>query len=167
MDEQIYKFRQKDNGRTSIFLGDMELHLPSHLQVGGITKFRLNVENNIIKLERICNKCKEYFVVQIFDPTTNKFLNVDDSKIKMKNNSFNLTCIDCEKVSNAPEQSNINPKSTTFSDTTQLNIKVDKELKKYFHLYAVNNGSNLTNEVNNALIFYKNHIENDNKETSA
>lgn len=158
MNENIINLSKEDRDNKYITLNNITINLPNFI-LGSISKYRFIIDdNNSIYLQRKCNKCENFFNVQIIEETELK--NIKDSHIRFigPKSGFHNTCYDCDKLKNTHTKSNNFLYQATDS-LVQLNVNVDNNIKKYYQLLSINNGTNLKEEINNALIFYKNHLE--------
>lgn len=158
MNENIVSLSKEDRDNKYITLNNIDITLPNFI-LGSISKYRFIIDdNNLIYLQRKCNKCENFFNVQILEETELK--NIKDSHIRFKGpkSGFHNTCYGCEELK-TPHIKSKDFLCQSNGSVVQLNVNVDNDIKKYYQLLSINNGTNLKEEINNALIFYKNHLE--------
>lgn len=133
--------------------------LPSFVK-NSITKYRFLIRDDIIYLQRKCNKCNNFFTVQYFIDGT--FKNTDENNFRYIGfkSGFHNICTSCEILCNNSYNfvSNTLPKEK--NNETQLNLEIDKDLKNYYKILAINNSTTLKIEVIKALLYYKNFLDN-------
>lgn len=139
------------------------IKLPSYVR-SSIKRYRFIQKNTKLYLQRQCIDCNNFFTVQIFDKDV--FVNIQESEIEFtgEKTGFKSRCKTC----NFDHQNNKDLKTTnviknitrTNDAEVQLNMTIDKELKKYFQILALQNDISLKVQIINALEFYKKHLPN-------
>lgn len=163
MDNKIIRLTKEHKKTSTIIINDIEINLPTYV-LNSISKHQFLIDGDLIYLQRKCNICKKAITIQqLID---NKLVNIENLKIRFigQKSGFHNTCYNCESIISSKVSSTIDNlkeinQAPTATITTQLNIKIDKDLKKYYQLLALTNESNLAKEIKNALIFYKSYIE--------
>lgn len=162
MNEKIINLTLDNKKSKNVKINDMIIDLPPYV-INSISKYQFIVTDNYIYLQRQCNLCKKTMTVQKI--INKQYVNIQNLPIRFigKKSGFHNKCHQCEKLipSNILKTSNTTTKNIiyTSSNLTQLNIKVDKDLKKYYQYLSVTNETTLNKEIQNALIFYKEHIQ--------
>lgn len=125
-----------------------------------ISKYRFLVQDNVIYLQRKCNKCNDFFTVQYFINGSLQNTNENNFKYIGPKSGFHNVCTICDDTSNTPSNFNANKLSKEKTNETQLNLDIDKDLKNYYKILAITNSSTLKTEIINALLHYKNFLDN-------
>ncbi|MEG1142452.1 MAG: hypothetical protein RSE41_08440 [Clostridia bacterium] len=167
MNNKIVTIPKEYKSKIDIIIMEKKIPLPTYIK-NSITKHRFFLDNDDIYLQRKCNECGEFFTVQIFDDNT--FSNIEELPIRYigKKSGFHNTCINCEvffgNTNKSPIKPNvINSLQVNKLNQIQLNIDIDKDLKNYYKILAINNATNLKIEIINALLYYKTHRDNPSK----
>lgn len=123
-----------------------------------ISKYRFVVVDNVIYLQRKCNKCNNFFTVQYFNNGTLE--NIDENNFRYigLKSGFHNVCFTCDDTSNTTSNFIPNKLSKEKTNETQLNLDIDKDLKNYYKILAINNSTTLKTEIINALLHYKNSL---------
>ena len=167
MNNKIVTIPKEYKYKIDIVLLGKNIPLPPYIK-NSITKHRFFIENEVIYLQRKCNNCEEFFTVQIFANDT--FTNIEDLPVRFlgEKTGFYNKCVECEIVLNNTNKSPIITKVVNSipidkTNETQLNIDIDKDLKNYYKILAINNSTNLKIEIINALLYYKSNCANPSK----
>lgn len=153
--KEIIKIPKEYKHREVIKIKNEDIKLPKYVK-SSISKYRFLVEDNNIYIQRKCNKCNIYFSVQqYYNGHFNNF--GDDIRFLGEISGFHNICNTCASI---PQPTSKILRTVNNKDTeTQLNLDIDKELKNYYKILAIKNGTTLRNEIINALISYKNSID--------
>lgn len=148
---------------TSINILEEDIPISSFVR-NSISKYRFLIRDDIIYLQRKCNKCNNFFTVQYFKDGT--FKNTNESKFRYIGfkSGFHNICTSCESnINNESKDLTTSQSPKTKNNETQLNLEIDKNLKSYYKILAIKNSTTLKLEVINALLYYKNHLDNSSK----
>lgn len=156
MDNRIILITEKDKKNEFTTINEIKIDLPKST-LGSISKYRFYIENEKIYLQRYCNNCKKFFNVKTLIDTT--LVVVDNCAFTPigKGSNFETICINCKNTNKSY------PDLSIMSDNIQLNVKTNKELKRFYQLLSIENDTSLSAEVTKALLFYKSHIKKSNK----
>ncbi len=135
---------------------DKEIYLPKYV-AASISKYRFCIENETIFLQRYCNACNTYFNVQKYD--TNKFINIENNfRFIGKKSGFDNTCNNCRTTQSLRTASEFN------DNLTQLNIKINPDLKKYYQILSIKKEISLQDLITEVLLSYKKNLKIKNSE---
>lgn len=124
-----------------------------------ISKYRFLVQDNMIYLQRKCNTCNNFFTVQYFNNGDLENINENNFRYIGLKSGFHNVCITCDNAPNTSSNFISNKLSKEKINETQLNLEINKELKNYYKVLAINNSTNLKTEIITALLYYKNFLD--------
>lgn len=140
------------------------IKLPNYIKAS-ISKYRFTLSDGLY-LQRQCADCKNFFTVQIYE--NDNFTNIENCEIKYigEKTGFNCRCIRCDSENKENKKDLILPLKdkefvTNSCNQVQLNLLIDKNLKKEFQLLALRNDTTLKVQIITALYFYRDYINNE------
>ena len=145
--------------KDTIDILEQSIAIPSFVK-NSISKYRFIIIDNVIYLQRKCNKCNNFFTVQKFNNGTLENTTENNFRYIGLKSGFHNVCIPCDDTSNTPSNFIPNKLSKENNNETQLNLEIDKDLKNYYKILAINNSTTLKTEIINALLYYKNSLDN-------
>ncbi|MDB1946389.1 hypothetical protein PMY35_01030 [Clostridium tertium] len=145
--------------KDTIYILEQSIPIPPFVK-NSISKYRFIIIDNVIYLQRKCNNCNDFFTVQYFINDALQNTNENNFRYIGPKSGFHNLCIKCDDTSNTTSNLIPNKLSKENNNETQLNLEIDKNLKNYYKILAINNSTTLKKEIINALLHYKNSLDN-------